>query len=78
MTQNAFYLMLKALFVLEIFTLLAKNFWSCKIRLETKVNLNSQFYDVTDWTTISYNAHIPQYFKKQKQPDNEFFSHNRI
>ena len=75
MTQNAFYLMLKALFVLEIFTLLAKNFWSCKIRLETKVNLNSQFYDVTGWTTIT---HIPQYFKKQKQPDNEFLSHNRI
>ena len=78
MTQNAFYLTLKALFLLEIFTLLAQNFWSCQIRLETKVNLNSQFYDVTDWTTINYNAHIPQYFKKQKHPDIEFFSHNRI
>ena len=43
MMKNAFYFMLKALFVLVIFTLLSRK------KLRTKMTLC--LYDVTDWAT---------------------------
>ena len=56
MMKNAFYFMLKALFVLEIFTCLS---W-----LNKKVMLDFKIYDVADWTTNNYNTNISQYRKK--------------
>ena len=48
MMKNAFYFMLKAIFVLS--------FWLCKV--------NFKICDVTDWTTNNCNTHIAQYLKK--------------
>ena len=54
----------KALFVLEIFTLLSQLFAYVEKRLDKKVKVNSKLYDITDRTTNNYNTHIPQYLKK--------------
>ena len=48
---NAFYFMLKSLFVLEK-------------RLNKKAKVNFEIYDVTEWTPNNYNAHLTQYFGK--------------
>ena len=34
--------------------------------------------DVINWETNTIYAYIPQYLKKQRQPDNEFWLVNRI
>ena len=52
--KNAFYFMLKALFVLEIFTL----FGYVEKRLDKKVDVNFKIYDVTDWATNNYNIYF--------------------
>ena len=54
----------KALFVLEIFTLLSQLFAYVEKRLDKKAKVNSKLYDITDRTTNNYNTHIPQYLKK--------------
>ena len=64
MMKNAFYFMLKALFVLQIFKFLSWLFGYVEKRYDKKVNLNPKIYDVADWTTGNYNTHIAQYFKK--------------
>ena len=43
-----------------------------------KTIVNLKIYDVISWTTINYNTHIAQYFKNQKQPENEIWSINRL
>ena len=43
--------MLKALFVLEIFTFLPCLFGYVEKRLGKKVKVNSKIYDFTDWAT---------------------------
>ena len=55
MMKNAFYFMLKALFVLEIFTFLSWLFGYVEKRLDKKAMVNFKIYDVTDWTTNNYN-----------------------
>ena len=62
--KNAFYFILKALFVLKIFKFLSwpfghvgKTAW-----LESKVNC--KIYDVTNLLTNNYNTHITQYLTK--------------
>ena len=40
--------------------------------------VNFKIYDATDWTANNYNTYIVQYLKKQRQPDNETWSVNRI
>ena len=56
MMKNAFYFMLKGLFILEIF-----NFFDFLVkRLGNKDIVTFKIYDVTDWTTNNYNAHITQ------------------
>ena len=35
-------------------------------------------YDITAWLTNNYNPYIAQYLTKQKQPDNEMWSVNRM
>ena len=62
--KNAFYLMLKALFVLEIFTFLSCLFGYVEKWLDKKAMVNFKIYDFTDWTRNNCNTHIAQYIKK--------------
>ena len=52
--KNAFYFMLKAVFVLEIFTL----FVYVEKRLDKKADVNFKIYDVIDWVTNNYNIYF--------------------
>ena len=61
---NAFHFMLKAVFVLEIFTFLSWLFGYVEKRLDKIDQVNFKIFDVTDWTTNDYNTHITQYLKK--------------
>ena len=62
--KKAFYLMLKPLFVFEIFTILSWLFGYVKKRIDKKGLANFKIYDVTDCTTNNYNTHIGQYLRK--------------
>ena len=53
--------MLKAPFVFETCI-----FGYAEKRLDKKAKVNLEIYDVTHWTTISYNKHISQYLKEVK------------
>ena len=62
MMKNAFYFILKLLFLLKIFEFLSWLFghventaWLEKDKTDFKI------YDVTAWLTNSYNTHIAQY-----------------
>ena len=46
--KNAFYFMLKALFVLEVFTFLSWLFGYVEKRLDEKAMINFKIYDITD------------------------------
>ena len=48
MVNNAFYFMLKALFILEIITFLSWLFGYVEKRLGDKAMVNCKFYDVAD------------------------------
>ena len=62
--KNVFYFMLKALFVLEIFTYLHWLFGYAEKRLDKKFKVNSKIYDATSRKTNNFNTHIAQYLKK--------------
>ena len=62
--KNAFYVMSKAFFILEIFTILSWHFGYEGKRIAQKAKVNFIIYDVTDWATSNYNTHIAQYLKK--------------
>ena len=62
--KNAFYFMLKALFVLEIITFFSSLFGYVEKRLDKKAMVNFKIYDVTDWTTNNYITYNAQYLKK--------------
>ena len=51
MMRNTFYFMLKALYVLEIFTLLSQRFGYVENQFDKKVKVNFEIYDVTEWET---------------------------
>ena len=57
--ENAFYVLLKALFVLEIFTFLCCLFGYVKKRLDKKAMINFKIYDNF------------KYLKKKRQSDNK-------
>ena len=78
MMKNAFYFMLKALFVLGIIAFLSWLFGYAEKRLDMKTTVNFKTRDVTDWTTDNYNTHITQYLKKKMQSGNEIWSVNKI
>ena len=59
-----FYLLLKALVVLEIFTFLSCLFGYVEKGLDKKAMVIFKIYDVTDWTANDYNTNIAQYFIK--------------
>ena len=71
MMKHAFYFILKAFFVLEIFTYLLWLFVYVEKRLDKKAKLNFKIFDITKWTTNSYNRYIAQSFKTQEQSNNE-------
>ena len=56
--------MLKALFVLDIFTFLFCLFGFIEKLSDREVNVSSKIYGVTDRTTNNYNTHIAQFVKK--------------
>ena len=56
--KNAFYFMLKALFVYEIFTFLTWLFGYVEKRLDKKAMLNFKISDATDLATNNCNTHI--------------------
>ena len=62
--ENTFYFMLKALFVLEIFTFLSWLFGYVEKWLDKKAVINFRIYGVTDWTTNNYNTYISLCLKK--------------
>ena len=59
--------MLKALFVLEIFTFLFRLFGYVEIGLDKKTKVDIKIYGVTDWTANNYRAYIAQYLKETRQ-----------
>ena len=77
MMKSAFYFMLKALFVLEIFTFFVLTFFYRKWSLK-KAMVIFKIYDITEWTTNNYNTHIVHYLKKQWKADNDIWSANGI
>ena len=62
--KNAFYFMLKALFVLSVFEFLSLFFGHLRKWLYKKAKVNFKTYDVTDWRTNNCNTHIAQYLKE--------------
>ena len=56
MMKNAFYFILKDLFVLKIFKISSWLFGHDLIR-----KVNFEIYDITAWLTKKYNSHIAQY-----------------
>ena len=66
MMKKSFYFMLKAPFVLEIFSFLSLSFDYVGKLLDKKALHNFKIYDVTDWTKNSYNALISQYLSSVK------------
>ena len=58
MFKNAYFFMLKALFILEMFTFLYLPFDYAEKRLDKKPMVNFEIYGVTDWTSNNYNTHI--------------------
>ena len=51
--------MLKALFVLEVFTFLSWLFGYAEKRLDKKAMVNLKIYDVKDWAINNCNTYIP-------------------
>ena len=76
--KNAFYFMLKAVFVFEIFTFLSRLFAYAEKRLDKKAKVNFRIYGLTDWTTNGCNTRITQYLKKERQSGNEIWSVEKI
>ena len=56
--KNAFYFILKALFVLETFKFLSWTFVHLEKRLDKKDKVNFEIDDITAWLTNNYNTHI--------------------
>ena len=62
--KNAFYFILKALLILEIFTFLSWLFNLAEKWFDKKAKASFRKCDVTDWTADEYKTHIAQYFKR--------------
>ena len=61
MMKNAFYFILKALFVLKIFKFLSWLFGHAEKTAWLERQVNFEISDVTAWLTKNYNTHIAQY-----------------
>ena len=67
MMKNAFYFMLKALFILKIFKILSCLFIYVEKRLDKKDKADFNIYDVTTWLSNNDITHIAQYLTKKRQ-----------
>ena len=68
--ENAFYFILKALFVFKIVSFFVLTFWSYrKSGLIKKITLISKF--MSSQMTNNYSTHIGQTMKSEKEPNNE-------
>ena len=65
MMKNAFYFPSKALFGFEIFSFFVLTFGSVEKRLQKKVMINFQIYDVTGWTKNNNNVNIARYSRSK-------------
>ena len=68
--KNAFYLILKALFVFKIYTFLSWLFSDVEKTTWLECTINFKIYDATAWLTKNYNTHMVQYLTKWRQPGN--------
>ena len=76
--ENTFYVILKGLFVLEIFIFLSCLFGYVEKRFNEKVKANFKIYEVTDWTKNNYDTYASRLYKKWRQSGNEIWSLDRI
>ena len=76
--KNAFYFILKALFILKLFKFLSWLFGHVEKTAWLKYKVNFKIYDATNWLTNNYNTHTAQYLTKLREADNEIWSDNRI
>ena len=65
--KNAFYFILKALFVLKLFNFLLWRFGHVGKRLDQKGKINFKIYDMITWLTNNCNTHIDQEVKAIRQ-----------
>ena len=68
--KNAFYFVLKVLFVFDIIIFLLCLFGYVEKQLDKKTMVNYKIYDVTYWSTNNCNIEVAQYLKIQWQSDN--------
>ena len=61
MMKNAFYFILKALFILKIFKLLSWLFGHAEKSLDYKDKANFEIHGVMAWLTKNWNRRITQY-----------------
>ena len=64
MTKIGFYFMLKAIFVLKIFTILSWLSGYVAKWFRKKAKVNFKIYDIKEWTINNYNIHIVHYIKR--------------
>ena len=62
--KNAFYFILKALFVLKIFKFLSQLFGHAEKTTWLESKFNFKIHDVTTWFKNNCNTHITQYLTK--------------
>ena len=74
MMKNAFYFILKALFVLKIFKFLSWLFRHVGKTAWLEIQGLFQNLYVTAWLTSNCNTHIAQYLTKWRQPENKIWS----
>lgn len=60
-SKNAFYFIIKALFVFKTFTFSSWLFVQTGKPLDKQPKVNFRIYDVTDWTANKYHIHIAWY-----------------
>ena len=65
--KNASNFLIKAFFVLEIFTSLFWLFRYVEKQLDEKAKVNFKVQQIIDWTTNNYNTHIFQEVKTIRQ-----------
>ena len=70
MMKNAFYFVLKVLFVFDIIIFLLCLFGYVEKQLDKKTMVNYKIYDITYWSTNNCNIEVAQYLKIQWQSDN--------
>ena len=64
MMKNAFYFILKAIFVFKIFKFSSWLSGHVEKMINWKDMINFKIYDVTIWLPNNYNAHIAEYLMK--------------